>query len=156
MAVRSADVAGVVAPPPLIFGVPLAAAIYENTSLPLPMLPRPFAVPIGGVLAVIAFVILIAAVVRFRKANTPLVPFEPTTAIVDSWPYSFSRNPVYLSMTLLYVAIALVFNTAWPLLLLPLVLLVMHRGVILREERYLDGKFGDQYRDYKLRVRRWL
>ena len=55
-----------------------------------------------------------------------------------------------------YVGVAILLNTAWPLLLLPLVLLVMHRGVILREERYLEQKFGDEYIDYKMRVRRWI
>ena len=77
-------------------------------------------------------------------------------AIIQSGPFRISRNPVYLADTLCYVGVAILLNTAWPLLFLPVVLLVMHRGVILREERYLEQKFGDEYNSYKMRVRRWL
>jgi len=84
------------------------------------------------------------------------MPYKPTTALVESWPYSFTRNPIYLAMTVVYIGISIFFNTLWPFLLLPLVLLVMQRGVIEREERYLDGKFGSDYADYRSRVRRWV
>jgi protein-S-isoprenylcysteine O-methyltransferase Ste14 len=104
----------------------------------------------------VALPIFIAAVTQFKKANTAVVPFQPTTAIVEAWPYSFSRNPIYLAMALIYVGISLFFNTWWPIFLMPLVLLVMQRGVIEREEAYLTRKFGDQYLAYKARVRRWL
>ncbi|MFI5210728.1 MAG: methyltransferase family protein, partial [Gemmatimonadales bacterium] len=68
----------------------------------------------------------------------------------------FSRNPMYVGMTLLYLGIALWANSLWPLLLLPAVLVVMRRGVIAREEAYLERRFGDEYRSYRARVRRWL
>ncbi len=156
MARDNPDNAGIIAPPPLIFAIPLAAALFENTSKPLAVLPNRFAIIAGGVMILVALTIFVAAVIQLRRARTAVVPYEPTTAIVESWPYSFSRNPIYLSMTLMYVGISLLLNTLWPLLLLPLVLIVIQRGVIEREERYLEAKFGTDYIDYKLRVRRWL
>ena len=156
MARDKGDVPGVVAPPPVIFGVPLAAALYENTSHPIPLLGQPLGYIVGGVTIAISLVLFVSAALRFRKAGTPLPPYRPSTAFVRSGPFAFSRNPVYLSLALLYTGISFLFNSAWPLLLLPLVLLVMQRGVILREEAYLERKFGDEYLDYKSRVRRWI
>ena len=150
------DVAGVVAPPPLIFGIPLAVALYEQTSHPLQIAPRLVAIALGIVMFGVALPIFISAVMQFRKANTAVKPYQPTTAIVDTWPYSFSRNPIYLSMALIYVGVSCLFNSWWPIFLLPLVLLVIQRGVIEREEMYLTRKFGDVYIAYRQRVRRWL
>ena len=91
-----------------------------------------------------------------RRAQTPVDPYSPSTAIVVEGPYRYTRNPLYLALTLFYLALASIVNSVWPLLLLPLVLLVIQRGVIAREERYLEQKFGEQYLRYKSRVRRWL
>lgn len=104
----------------------------------------------------VGFVLMLAAMIQFGRARTAIVPNRPTTVLVDSWPYSMSRNPIYLALALMYVGVSLFFNTLWPFLLLPLVLIVIQRGVIDREERYLEGKFGGDYIDYKTRVRRWL
>jgi protein-S-isoprenylcysteine O-methyltransferase Ste14 len=150
------DNAGVIAPPPLIFAVPLGAGLYVDRLHPFPIMPRLFAEWLGGALIVVAIVLSVAAVAQFWRKHTSMIPQKPTTAIIQSGPFRITRNPLYLSMILLYVGIALVMNTVWPLLLLPLVLLIMHRGVILREERYLEQKFGDEYISYRSRVRRWL
>jgi protein-S-isoprenylcysteine O-methyltransferase Ste14 len=150
------DSAGAIAPPPLIFGVPLAVALYEDSSHPLPMMSPRFAMILGSVFILAGLIIEFGAFVRLRRARTTILPYRPTTAIVDGWPYSFSRNPIYLALVVIYIGIAVFFNSLWPFLLLPLVLLVMQRGVIEREERYLDGIFGTDYANYKSRVRRWL
>ena len=91
-----------------------------------------------------------------RRAGTNVNPRDPTTAIVVEGPFRFSRNPLYLSLILAYLGITLLVNALWPLLLLPPLLVVLHWGVIAREERYLEAKFGESYRVYKARVRRWL
>ncbi|MBA2391346.1 MAG: isoprenylcysteine carboxylmethyltransferase family protein, partial [Ktedonobacteraceae bacterium] len=77
-------------------------------------------------------------------------------ALLVQGPYRFTRNPIYLSMTALYTGIALLANTLWPILFLPGVFFVMTRGVIEREEAYLERKFGSQYVAYKEKVRRWI
>jgi protein-S-isoprenylcysteine O-methyltransferase Ste14 len=156
MAKGNPDSAGVIAPPPLIFGVPLAVALYEDRSNPLPVMSPRFAMIVGGAIALVGLVLLVAAVIQLWRARTTLMPYRPTTAIVDSWPYSFTRNPIYLALAVIYIGTAVFFNSLWPLLLLPLVMLVMQRGVIEREERYLEGKFGSDYVDYRSRVGRWL
>jgi protein-S-isoprenylcysteine O-methyltransferase Ste14 len=83
-------------------------------------------------------------------------PYKPATALAVHGPYRYTRNPMYLAMTIFYLGLTLLVNTLWPLVLLPAVLLVVQRGVINREERYLERTFGDAYRAYKARVRRWL
>jgi protein-S-isoprenylcysteine O-methyltransferase Ste14 len=156
MAKGNLDNAGVVAPPPLIFAVPLAVALYEDRSNHLEVMSPRFAMITGVAIILVGLIVAIAAFVQFRRARTSIMPFRPTTAIVDRWPYSFTRNPMYVAMTVIYIGIAIFFNSLWPFLLLPLVILVIQRGVIEREERYLEQKFGSDYFDYRSRVRRWL
>jgi protein-S-isoprenylcysteine O-methyltransferase Ste14 len=97
-----------------------------------------------------------AAMVFFRRAGTSMVPMNPSTALVTSGPYRITRNPMYLGMCSLYVAFAFAFGVIWALAFLPAVIVVVDRFVIAREEPYLERKFGQAYRDYKARVRRWL
>lgn len=109
----------------------------------------------------LAVLLLSGALVRsaeavMRRAGTNIRPDRPALALVTDGPFRVSRNPLYLATTGLYVAIALLIDTLWPLLLLPGVLLVLDWGVIRREERYLEAKFGDAYRVYRARVRRWI
>lgn len=151
-----ADNPGVVAPPPLIYAVPLAAGLYMNRADPFPIMSPLYAKWIGIVLIAIAVALSVSAFIQFRRKHTAVMPYKPTTAIIESGPFRFTRNPLYLSLAIGYVGVAILMNSTWPLLLLPLVLLVVHRGVILREERYLEQKFGDEYNAYKVRVRRWI
>jgi protein-S-isoprenylcysteine O-methyltransferase Ste14 len=81
---------------------------------------------------------------------------RPTTAIVFTGPYRFTRNPMYLGLALLQAGLAMVTNSLWPLLTLAPVIVAVRRLVIDREERYLEAKFGEEYRAYKARVRRWV
>ena len=89
-------------------------------------------------------------------AGTNIDPTLPTTAMVVSGPFQFSRNPLYVALTLVYLGLTLLANTGWGLVMLVPLLIVMHRGVVLREERYLEHKFGESYRGYRSRVRRYL
>jgi len=92
----------------------------------------------------------------FARAGTEVNPFRPSTALVTSGPYRFSRNPMYVGVTGLLVGLALITRIGWLLILLVPVLGVMHRGVVRREERYLGRKFGSEYDAYRSRVRRYL
>src|SRR6185369_15692971 len=118
--------------------------------------------PAGGrygaavALAVVALLLGFGALFRFRRAGTNPEPWRPTTAIVTSGVYRFTRNPMYLGMVLLYAAIAVAADSVVALVLLVPLLVVIRYGVIAREERYLVAKFGDEYRRYQASVRRWL
>jgi protein-S-isoprenylcysteine O-methyltransferase Ste14 len=94
--------------------------------------------------------------VVFFRARTAIVPIHPASRLVASGPYRFSRNPMYVGLSALYLGLALLFNVAWPIVLFPLVVIALDRLVIRREERYLADAFGDAYAVYRQRVRRWL
>jgi protein-S-isoprenylcysteine O-methyltransferase Ste14 len=88
--------------------------------------------------------------------GTNVDPSLPSTVIVTAGPYRFSRNPLYVGLALVYLGLTVALDTWWGIVLLALVLIVMHLGVIQREERYLAQKFGDHYRQYRAAVRRYL
>jgi protein-S-isoprenylcysteine O-methyltransferase Ste14 len=123
---------------------------------PLPFLPRRLAVPLGASLVVVAIALLSSAVTKFRSAGTPVPARKPTTAIVRTGPYRFSRNPIYLAFSLLQLGIAIWLNSLWLLATLVAAVALIHYVVIPREEQYLERRFGSQYLEYKASVRRWL
>lgn len=143
------------APPPLIYLVPLALGLLLHRRYPFE-LPGRRVTMVVGLVCILAAAIVLPALLAFLRAATRPEPWRPATALVTEGPYRFSRNPMYLGFTLLYLGIALLFGSLWPLLFLPLVLSVMHFGVIVREEAYLERRFGDAYREYRRRVNRWL
>lgn len=149
------DTAGVVAPPPLIYLVPLAVGLLLDRWRAVPLLPERLAAPVG-IAALLLGLVALAALRQFIRAGTRPEPWKPTTALVTNGPYRFTRNPMYLGFTFVYLGITCWVNTVWPVALLPLVLLAMHHGVIRREEVYLERKFGEEYRAFRRRVRRWL
>ena len=110
----------------------------------------------GGVLIAINPVLAASAVVTFRRHHTAIDPRGTVTTIVSSGPFGLTRNPMYLSLMLFYVGCTLALNLQWAWLLLVPVFLALHFGVIMAEEQYLDAAFGEPYRLYRQRVRRWL
>jgi len=161
------DTAGVIAPPPLIYLAGLVLGLGADRVFGLPALPylrrsdglEPGLGPgivLGIGLGILGLVLILAAAGRFLKAGTKIPPHQPTTALVTGGLYGWSRNPIYLGLTLIYLGLAAGCASLGTLALLPLVLVVMEIGVIRREERYLERKFGTAYRDYTARVRRWL
>lgn len=150
------DSAGVPVPPPLLYvaGFLLGLAL----ELAVPIAAPPLAVGLAaGALGVAAWLALDGfAMLRFRAANTSMVPVRPTSALVTSGPYRLTRNPMYVGMAFLYAGLALLLGVIWALALLPAVLLAVDRIAIAREERYLEARFGEEYREYRGRVRRWL
>ncbi len=150
------DTAGVLAPPPVIYGTPLVLGVLLQRVRPTAVMPHGLTRPLGGLLLAGGSALLVWSAVTMRQAHTPIDPREPVARMVTGGPFRRSRNPIYISLTLLYVGITVLGNTLWPLLFLPAVVRVMQRGVIEREERYLERTFGDEYRRYKSRVRRWL
>lgn len=150
------DTAGVIAPPPLIYLSGWLLGWLFNKIYPIAWLPDALPMPLGALLIGCGVLCAASAFLAMRRARTPVDPYSPTTAIVSEGSYRYSRNPLYLALALLYIALAAIANMLWPLLLLPLVIWVVQRGVIYREERYLENKFGEAYLQYKAKVRRWL
>jgi protein-S-isoprenylcysteine O-methyltransferase Ste14 len=93
---------------------------------------------------------------QLARARTAFDARKPTTTIVSDGAFQYSRNPTYLALTLLYVGFALVLGSPWVLLMVVPAVALTQWGVVLREERYLEAKFGEAYRRYKTNVRRWL
>jgi protein-S-isoprenylcysteine O-methyltransferase Ste14 len=155
-AAMPADNAGVIARPPLLYGGVFVAVLLLRWFQPIPIAARTIALWSGVALVVLGVGILIWGRGALQAAATNLDPVRPTTAIVTSGPFRFSRNPLYVSLTLLYVGLTLAVDTWWGIVLLIPLLVVMHRGVVLREERYLERKFGETYRHYRSGVRRYL
>jgi protein-S-isoprenylcysteine O-methyltransferase Ste14 len=149
------DNPGVVAPPPFIYAGTLAAGLLLNRLRPTPFLPR--GLRLFGLVSIVGGLLLgLWGVREMRRAETNIDPYRPVHAIVEQGPFRFSRNPLYLSMTLIYCGISAFANALLPFLMLPGVLAVMRKGVIEREELYLEEKFGEKYLSYKGRVRRWI
>ncbi len=151
-----ADRSGVRVPPPLIYIAGFLAGLALETALPIGDLPSGAALACGAVGVAVWLALDGWATLLFQRAKTSVVPMRPSTALVASGPYRLTRNPMYVGMAFLYAGLALAFGVIWALVFLPLVLLVVDRAVIAREERYLEAKFGEAYRAYKGRVRRWL
>jgi len=150
------DDSGVPFPPPLLYAVPLFIGIYLHRLYPLATLPAGLSVIVGVVLVALGLLLSSTAIRRFRGAGTAVNPRRPTTAIVDSGPYRFTRNPMYVGLTLLYLGVAAWVNTLWPVIFLPVVLIVIHKVVVEKEERYLERKFGETYHRYRAQVPRWI
>jgi protein-S-isoprenylcysteine O-methyltransferase Ste14 len=154
----TADTAGVIAPPPVIYVAAwLAAAVLHRTA-PAAIVPdrRRLRQIAGGVLVAAGTSLSVAVVRRFGKAATPVTPLRASTALVVDGTYRYTRNPDYIGQTLTYLGLSFVLNRAWPVLLLPAVLAAITRGVVEREEQYLTRKFGSSYRAYMTRVPRWI
>jgi protein-S-isoprenylcysteine O-methyltransferase Ste14 len=147
----------IIAPPPALYIGTLLIGVALQAAFPFRMFSTSYAHVLFGVL----LVVLSATFARWsfltmRRIGTTANPRKPSEALATDGPFRFSRNPIYVAMTGLYVGASILANAAWPLILLGPLLLLMDWGVIRREERYLSGKFGDAYSDYMARVRRWL
>jgi len=150
------DSARVIAPPPLIFLGGLGLGFVLEAVLPGTYVPAAVQWSLGPLLLLGGVALLAMFQRSFDRAETAVEPWKPTTAIVTSGPYRFTRNPGYLGMALTYVGIAVMSAALWPFATLLPTLLVIDRLVIAREERYLARKFGDEYLAYKASARRWV
>jgi protein-S-isoprenylcysteine O-methyltransferase Ste14 len=150
------DKPGVVAPPPLIYLGALIFGLLLNRRLPIGFVPSGIARGLGWSLLGAGALLLVWFEWAMWQADTSSNPYKPVKHIATEGPFRYTRNPGYLSMAMIYTGIASLANALWAILLLPGALLVIQRGVIEREERYLERKFGEEYLRYKARVRRWI
>ena len=149
--------AKIIAPPPVLYIGALVIGFLLHAVFPQLIWLSDSVLPVLGV----ALLLMSAAFARWafvsmRQVGTSANPRKASIALATGGPFRLSRNPIYLAMTGLYLGMAVVGNTWWPVLLLAPLLLVMHYGVVLREERYLEKQFGESYVAYKASSRRWL
>ena len=156
MADDERDNPGFLVPPPLTYLLTLVLGLVLDRRSHVPLLPR-------GVARILGWPLLGGGVLlngwfnlTMRRADTPIDPRKPVSKLTTEGPFRYTRNPAYLSLTMVYVGIALLRNALWAILLLPLVLFAIQRDQIEREERYLERTFGEEYLAYKERVRRWV
>jgi protein-S-isoprenylcysteine O-methyltransferase Ste14 len=145
-----------VARPPLVYAASIVTGLLTELRWPLPFLPRAVAALLGCFLVVVAVVVFALSIRRFQTAGTPVPGNKPTTVIVRTGPYRFSRNPIYLAFSIFQLGVACWVNSLWLIATLIAAVALMAFVVIPREERYLERRFGADYLDYKRAVRRWL
>ena len=150
------DNPGIKVPPPLIYLLPLLLGLILHTKAHLPILPNSVVRMVGWPL--IGCGVLIGSWWRktMRDADAPVRTDRPVPRLTTAGPFGYSRNPAYLSLAMIYAGTAALRNSLWAMLFLPLVLYVIQREVIRREERYLERTFEEEYLAYKARVRRWV
>lgn len=152
---RTALSAGPYVPPPVIYAVVVGMSLAAERWHPLPFPPGGWALAVGVGFAIPGLVAL-AAVLHFRRARTSPFPWHGSSTLVTAGPYRHTRNPMYLGLASLVVALAGFAKTFWPVLTLPVAIWLIVELAIRPEERYLESRFGEAYRAYRARVRRWL
>ena len=153
----TADTANVIVRPPIAWALAVLAGLALKWLMPLSFLPT--AVPtgwLGTIVFALALALVAWAISTMTRAGSNVPTSLPTTTIVETGPYRFTRNPIYVGMVMGLIGLAIAFNSLWLLMTLVPFALVISYGVITREEAYLERKFGDVYRRYHTRVRRWL
>jgi protein-S-isoprenylcysteine O-methyltransferase Ste14 len=156
---RSPETAGVIARPPLLFLGALLLGFALDRLMPLPFLvpAYDFAYRLAAsCLVVMGLALAGAGIGNFSRARTPVPTSQPTQALVTAGIHGWTRNPIYLGMFLVYAGIGIALRSPSILILSVPLALVIRWGVVAREEAYLEARFGDSYRDYKARVRRWV
>jgi protein-S-isoprenylcysteine O-methyltransferase Ste14 len=145
-------------PPPLVFLIfILVGVVFQRAVRPLTIpAGRPHRVIGGIVLMAVAVCLFAPALVSFRRTGQHPRPWKPTPELIPNGPYRFTRNPMYVAMTLFVLGLGIGLNDLWVSLSAPISLLAVHFIAVLPEERYLAEKFGESYRGYVARVRRYL
>jgi protein-S-isoprenylcysteine O-methyltransferase Ste14 len=156
MADDGTDNPGIRVPPPPLYVLALLLGLVLDRKVHVPFLPRRVARVLGWPLVGGGMALAAWFVFTMRGGDTTIRIDKPVSSLVQDGPFRYSRNPGYLALTMIYAGVAVRRNALWAIVLLPLVVYVIQREVIEREERYLERTFGEEYLDYKGRVRRWV
>lgn len=143
-------------PPPLPCLIGVLAGVVCHWLRPWPVGPYGYALTVGVVLLSVMVILVVSVSQAFRRHETPASPRKETTALIESGPFGRSRNPVYVAVLILQAALGFLLNNAWVLVAVVPAMVAIHYLVVLREEAYLEARFGEAYLRYKSRVRRWL
>jgi protein-S-isoprenylcysteine O-methyltransferase Ste14 len=142
--------------PPLLFVLPILILLALEWFMPTSFVHGALRWILGGLISFAGIALAVSGFITQKRAGTDPIPFNPTTHIVAHGLYRFTRNPMYLGFVLCTLGLAILVDSAWVLLAVPIGLVLIDRIVITREERYLERKFGEEYLNYKRRVRRWI
>ena len=145
-----------VIPPPLVFVLFFFVSTIPAFFVPLQFLPYGWNKIPSILLSLGGLVIFTTAAFTFRKARTPISPYQPAEKLLTTGPFLRTRNPIYLSFVWIYLGFACWVTSLWPLLTLPILIYIINRHYIAREEAHLQERFGKAYSDYKARTRRWM
>jgi protein-S-isoprenylcysteine O-methyltransferase Ste14 len=150
------DHPGVPIAPPLLFVFPIVGSLIVEWFLPTSFIHGPLRWILGTLMFGAGVGLNVGGFMTQRRAGTDPIPFNPSTKIVSHGLYRFTRNPMYIGFALWTVGLAILCSSVWMLLAAPVGLVLVDRLVVVREERYLERKFGEEYLRYKQRVRRWI
>jgi protein-S-isoprenylcysteine O-methyltransferase Ste14 len=150
------DNPGVIAFPPLIWLVNAVISVLVHLFVQTPIMRYGICLVCGIVFIILAPTLALSAFRTMKSAGTNVHPSEPALTIVRGGPFRFTRNPLYLALCLLQIALGFFLNDWITLLFVVPLTVIFHYGVVLREERYLTAKFGESYLQYKREVRRWI
>lgn len=152
------DNPGIYPPPPLYYVAIFFLSILIQHYIPLPI--SFFDNGIGLYISIFVIAIgvmsLLPALITFFKTKNTVITFKPATSLQITGIYSISRNPMYVGLLFVYIGIAMIKGNWWTFILIPLVIYIINRFVIINEEKYLERAFGQDYLNYKMKVRRWL
>jgi protein-S-isoprenylcysteine O-methyltransferase Ste14 len=150
------DKAGVLIFPPLMYLLALATGILISYFFPHHFIDFSIALPFGIIITILGITSLILAASLFRKNKNPVNPSGSTQLIICSGIYKYTRNPMYLGLTIIFIGLSIISNAWFSFIILFPLLIVCQKGIIEREERYLTRKFGNEYLEYQSKVRRWI
>lgn len=150
------DNPGVIAFPPLIWLVNAVISVLVHLFVQISIMRYGICLVCGIVFIILAPTLALSAFRTMKSAGTNVHPSEPALTIVRGGPFHFTRNPLYLALCLLQIALGFFLNDWITLLFVVPLTVIFHYGVVLREERYLTAKFGESYLQYKREVRRWI
>ena len=149
---------GVYIPPPLLYVLTFLAAVLIQKKIPIAdtWFHRQSIKAAGFILLVAALFFLFRSLRQFFKTKNTVVLIKPASSLQTTGIYSITRNPMYLGLAIVYLAISCFIGNWWNIILFPVLILIVQEYIIKREEKYLEIEFGEQYDEYKRKVRRWL
>ncbi len=150
------DRPGVPIAPPFLFVLPILASLALEWLVPTSFVHGAVRWILGALLVFAGIALIVGGFITQKRAGTDPIPFNPSTRIVAHGLYRFTRNPMYVGFAFCTLGITMLVDSTWMLLAAPIGLVLIDRLVIAREEKYLERKFGEEYLNYKGRVRRWI
>jgi protein-S-isoprenylcysteine O-methyltransferase Ste14 len=155
---NTTDSPGIYFPPPLIYAVIFLAAVFIQKKIPIDdhFFKSRMTIVIGILFILLAVYFGTRSMHQFIQSKNTIIPNKPAASLQTTGVYHSTRNPMYLALMMLYLGLSCLIGNWWNIILLPLLLLIIQEYIIKKEEKYLVRKFGQEYIDYRHRVRRWL